>query len=633
MAFPRYSQPNVITLGSLEYVTDGEITVAPAMEYAVGLRMGSPNYDTREGAQFRNYNDFRGGLGVRVGDAREFPDRFWAGRAARTWASVQDITLAPLLVECTLGAIVPSYPAASPAPGGAWAIAPDAAGTITLFGAMGDKVFANTNASTPAFAAITPGGGPAGAQTAGLLYHVNPTNLSDRGLFWATGLTDEIWKRNLDAGTWSQPHATQKSDHLIEFDRKLLSVFAGQVSISADGGVSWTDIVKVPTASNFRPFWAGVGLDVFGQLMPYLVSAGTLYAIDVWTRQAIIVELGLPSNVTAAICWQDGEVIATDGFYVKAYHPSRPVKDMGFNRDGGMETLHLIRNFTVIAGKYLVAHCDVGANILALLLWDGVGWHTIEAGDAIFGPFGLWSNGGSPSMIHYNGASVYSPAQEIYVMSYVSGRPWIYHMAADAFKNPQLNGAHKYASYGWVKSTWFDGGFAEMAGTAIEVEVHGVFDGNNKKLTLSYAIDNGTVFNALGATSGSDTVQRFQFASGAGISFKNIQFLFELSRGATTTHTPVIRAIIFKYLKKPRLRSQYVFSVDVAQSARHQGVTEEVLIDTLYAKADDTPLLPLGYVGESTVFVDIKELPRRDAFWQTGTTKTGSFRVVCEEPV
>src|SRR3990172_8293808 len=286
MAYSRYSQPNVITLGSLEYVLDGEVDRQPAQEFAVGLRLGSPNYDNREGASFRNYNDFRGGLGVRIGDVREFPDRFWSSRAIRTWDSVQDITLAPLLTEATLGAIVPSYPAATPGPGGEWAVAPDSAGAYTLFGAIGNKVFSNTNPPTPSFTNVTPGSGPSSAQTFSLLYHVNPTSLTDRGLFWATGATHAIWKRSLSAGTWSQPHATQKSDHLIEFDRKLLSVFAGQVSMSADGAVTWTDLVKVQSDANFAPFWVGIGLDPYGQLMPYLVSSGQLFAIDIWMRQA-----------------------------------------------------------------------------------------------------------------------------------------------------------------------------------------------------------------------------------------------------------------------------------------------------------------------------------------------------------
>jgi len=90
---------NKVTLNGVDYAIRGPVRQQPASEFQAGLRTGSPQYDNREGASFRNYNDFRGGLGVRIGDVREFPDRFWSSRAIRTWDSVQDITLAPLLTE------------------------------------------------------------------------------------------------------------------------------------------------------------------------------------------------------------------------------------------------------------------------------------------------------------------------------------------------------------------------------------------------------------------------------------------------------------------------------------------------------------------------------------------------------
>ncbi len=637
MTFSPYSQSNVITLGSLEYIIDGRVSRNPAEEFAAGLRMGSPDYDARQGSFFRNFNDFRGGMGVRVGDVRQYPDRFWASRDVRTWDSSQDVTLAPLLVEATLGAIVPSYPATTPGPGAAWAVAPDSAGAYTLYGATGNRVFKNTSTAAPAFTAITPGGGPASAQTFGLLQHTNPTDLTDRALFWSTGSSADIWKYSLSAGTWSQPLAGAKADHIIEFDRKLLKVYAGQVSISANGGTSWVDIVKVQSDTNFAPFFAGVGLDSFGQLMPYLVCSGRLYAIDVWTYQAVELDIGLPSNVTAAVVWQDGEVVATDGYYVKAYHPSRPVKDMGFNRDNGLQTLAFIRSFTTVAGKYLIANVDVSSNLFNLFMWDGIGWHVVTGSDGIFGPFGLWPNPGHDNMVMYNGASVYSPAQQMYIMSFAAGTWHVYYMNCDAFKNPQLNGAHSYAGTlgpGYIITPWFDGGFAEMPGTAIEFEVHGIFNGNAKKLTIKYRIDNDeSAWQTLGSTSGTSTVQRFQFASGKGISFKNIQFEFDLYRDSTATNTPVIRALVFKYLKVPRLRSQFGFTVDVEHTARHRGVSEETVIDTLYALVDDTPLTDFGYIGESTFFVRFVAMPREDAARQDGTTKTSMLRVTIEEPV
>lgn len=640
-----YSFSNIVTLGSLDYVITGDIQRQPANDFAVGLRMGAPSYDSREGAQFVNYNDFTGGFGVRAGDRRKFPDRGWMFRDVRTWDSAEDITLAPLLVETTLGAIVPTFTGSTP--GAGWAVAPDsAAQTFTLFGAMGNKVFKTTGT---AFTAITPGGGPASAQTFALVLHQNPTNLLDKSIYWATGSTTQLWKYNCLSQTWSQPNTgtTGYADDLIEFDNKLLKIYRGQVSISSDGGATWigddSDVtnfgggfIRVPSNVNFAPFFIGTGLDAYGQVMPYCVSAGQLYALDIWTRQAVPVDIGLPSSITAGICWQDGEVVVTDGYYVKAYHPQRAVRDMGFNRDNGIETPSFIRSFQVVAGKWLVAHVDTGST-LNLFMWDGRGWHVITGSDAIFGPFGSWPVPGHRSMAFFNGASLFSPAQRLWVMAYGSSRPWVYYMDTDAFKNPQLNGSHNYAGGGslpgWIKSPWFDGGFAEIDGTAIEFELNGVFSAG-KTVTVQYRTDNDeSAWTTLGTTSGTSVVQRMQFAAGKGIVFRNIQFQFLLARSSTTTNTPIIRSMVFKYVKVPRLRSTFAFTVDIEHTARRRGVSEETVLDALYALGDDNPLTDFGYTGEGTFYVLPTAIVRVDQIRQDGGSKTAQVRVTIEEPV
>ncbi len=631
-----YSIPNIVTLGSLDYIIERDVQRHPAEEYTVGLRLGAPDYDQREGAFYKNYSDFRGGLGVRVGSARQFPDRFWGSRDVRTWqGSEGDLTLSPLLTTATLGAIAITKPAAAPGPGGSWAVVADSAGGFRLFGAMGNKVFSTLGGASPVFADATPAGGPASAQTFSLIYHVNPTNNADKGIFWATGSTHDIWKYNINFGTWSQPSAGRKSDNLIVFDNKLLSVYAGVISISANGGVTWTDIITMDSSTTFAPFWAGVGLDPTGAMMPYLVSRGILYAIDVWTWQAVPLDLGLPSSVTSAIVWQDGEVIATDGYYVKAYHPRRPVKNMGFDNDNGTITQVFIRDMYVVAGKYLLAHVDVGST-LSIYMWDGVGWHVITGADAIYGPFGSWPNAARRSMVMYNGPSIYTPTNELYIMAWNGTAPLVYQMFCDAFRNPLTNPAHKYAGSvdGHIITPWFDGGFAEMNGVAIEFEIHGIFT-TSEYIQVLYRINNDTAVFAsvLGSTNSTATVQRLQFASGKGIAFKNIQFQFLFKRGANALLTPVVRAMVFKFIKVPRLRSRYTFSVNVEHTARFRGVTEEVVIDTLYGLIDATPLTDFGYLGEGTVFVRFAGMPRLDTMRQDGATKTSNIHVIVEEPI
>lgn len=645
-----YSRPNVITLGSLDYIIDGEVQRQPAEEFSVGLRFGPPSYDSREGVQFRTFNDFRGGMGIRAGDHREYPDRFWQSRDVRTWDSVGDVTLAPRLLEASLGTIVPSFTLSFP--GGGWAVAPrGATQDFTLFGAMGNKVFRTTSVTTPvSFTDITPGGGPASASTTALVLHQNPTNVLDKSLYWCTGSQTQIWKFNVLNETWSQPNTTSKgyADDVMEFDGKLLKIYHGQIAISADGGATWTGddtdlttigggFIRVPHNNNFLPFFIGSGLDGAGQVVPYVVSAGELYALDIWTRQAIRVELGLPSSITCGITWQDGEVIVSDGHYVKAYHPDRPVRDMGLNRDHGLETFFFIRSFVVVAGKWLVAQVDdVGGTVFGLFMWDGKGWHVVNSGDAINGPFGAWPLPGHRTLAFYNGSSLFNPNQILYVMAYGSGHPYIYLMKTDAFRNPQMNGNHQYAGSvaGWIETAWFDGGFAEMDGTAIEVELHGVFNGSAKQITVKYRTDNSTAaYTTLGSTSGTSTIQRIQFNGGKGISFKNIQFEIDFIRNATDTNTPVLRAMVFKYVKVPRLRSIFSFNVNIEETARFRGVSAETVIDTLYSSFDDTPLIDFGYLGEGTFFVKPKEMPRVDQLVQDGAVKIGVIHCVVEEPV
>lgn len=626
-----YEWPNTVTLDALDYVVDGPIIVQPAEDWSIGIRQGAPEYEHREHAFFNSYQSFEGGIGLKYGSARENPDRFWQSTGVRTWESEREITLGPLVIDGTL----PSQPTNGTL-GGAFAVHAQGANDdhILYFG-MGEKMYKRANDVAWIDDTSTVG---SPTDILRLYEWRNPVD-NHTTLFAAHGnaapytmLYDATWRQTgTGHGSSAQGWSYEWADDFIGFSENILKMYFGEIQMSVDG-ITWIDVVSVPGSTAFRPFFAGIALNGSGELGPMVVAEGKLWAVDVWTQQREEIDLGMNQTIIAATVWQDGETVVTDGHTVKAYHPDRPVRDMSLIGDHGPGPINngWIRSFYVVQGRYLLATVELAAgDILQLFLWHGGAWHNVTGDIA-----GTALDNGTP-MVLYNGFLFTNKRNELWIACNNSGIIKTHMIKTDNFRRPLLNAAHEYAASGVLYTTNFDGGFAEVPGCAIEMEIFASkLTAEDETVLVEYSLDGAESYTTLGTFTSS--VTRLKWASGAGIAFTSIRFRFTLSRGSTVTKTPVVHAIVFKYLKVPALRRRISFTVNTEMTGRQRSTdkTPEEILDELYALVAATVLKTLTWTGESTYYVKVITMPRTDLTLARVTpAKISHVRVECVEPV
>ena len=79
---------------------------------------------------------------------------------------------------------------------------------------------------------------------------------------------------------------------------------------------------------------------------------------------------------------------------------------------------------------------------------------------------------------------------------------------------------------------------------------------------------------------GNQVTQKFLFASGAGLSFKSIQFRFRLYRGSTNTLSPDLQSFVFSYTKEAVPIWAWTIPLDL-KAAPRIGAEPKALYDAL----------------------------------------------------
>ena len=649
-----YEVPNIIILGSLKYVIDGQVTVQPASSWAEGIRQGSPDYGDVNHALFKVVEDFRGGMGVKFGKDREDIDVMAESQGIRSWLNRNGFDLAPAITQGTIGAIAPNY---------LWRNFPMqqhiVKGQNYLWGAAGDTVMRyGSTAGTwvndsPSGIAIS---GANGINNAYCLYEYVNTNGSAHLYFGAGYVSSNLNRTDVDfyrrdesvavadVDAWVQPEAGEKAHDFIAFDKVLLKIYFGEVKFSLLGA-AWTDLnINIPNPpSSFaahRSKFIGLAETISGVLMPHVIRSRKIFWIDKAAQTFGEVETGMPL-VADAVIYQD-EIAATDNHSVKLIHPRRPIRDIGLPamKDGiitDQDSLSPTFLKLLTWGPYLLAHVFMGGGAgedMQLWLYNGSGWHSI--GGTLTGTVANTVNGGHSGVAIYTGQNIVASGREVWMMqSRTDGGTVLVHQIPTASTLLHDTLTPNFSSTGEAITPWFSGGFKNMIGTAIELTLASAnLVAAAEEVKVEYQIDNNetswlttALGNPTGNGAGVFTVSpqetiKFGLAdagSGEGISFKDIRFKITLSRGATVTKTPTFLGLVFSFTKTPKLRRRYQFNIDVAATAQHREplasgtrITYESIVDELYGYIDDNPLLPFSYVNENLKWVKIVGMPRQD---------------------
>jgi hypothetical protein len=663
-----FDQPNIITLGTQangnEYVITGEVVQQPANNFAEGIRQGSPQYSDIENVFHYTYEDFREGQGVKFGNAREDRFKFWNGARVRTWDSEGHIELAPLVTEASIGAIVPSFAYNTVAVQEAFCTHISNFRNY-LWAAIGDTVMRYQKDTIP-WVADGPSGAEAGNRVAADITHSLYAWRNDAGnthLYWGLGklgsfawADPNFYRRDMSANVgavtaWEQPSAGEKAHDFIDFDKKLLKIYFGEIKSSVDGAV-WTTLMDVHAPGNFQKIskWVGVAVTPVGTFVPYCVRNGNLYAINISSRQYAEVYTGYaPTDIIDATVFGD-EVVVTNGKSVKLIHPDRPLREIGipamkngmvYTASGVEYTPLIARLFSVgtylLASVVLVRRGGGGTALGGVWLYSGGGWH-MPTDFEVGAPPGLLRAGPGEGMGIFNGSNVFDIDGEFWFFTINSSDDTVIPHRIEKAKNFEKQFSvdnPEYAAGGSIITPWFDGGFAEMDGTIIEIVHHSTNLSVDETVQVQYQTDGDESSWTVLGTFNTSPVQTLKWASGQGLAVKKVRFQFVMARASgDSTKTPIWHSMVLKYIKRPKLRSRIDFTVDVTRTAERRQVSTETIIDELYGLIDINPLLVFSYTGEEVKYVQMVALPRQDFLSQSGEgTKTAIMRVQLLEPV
>lgn len=196
--------------------------------------------------------------------------------------------------------------------------------------------------------------------------------------------------------------------------------------------------------------------------------------------------------------------------------------------------------------------------------------------------------------------------------------------------NPKKNSAYTYGLAAVHVTPWFDADWQVGNKLAIEFVVSTRDCSADESIIVRYRIDHATTALAatwtLLGTITSDGETTYSLTSGAGFTFRSIQFRFEFARAAgTNTNSPILEYARLSYEKVIPKRWGWQFTVDCTQS--YDNKSPDQLLDAVVTAAELETLVPFIYKS-TTYYVRVQNV-RGERL--TGDGKKGTYEIFVVE--
>jgi hypothetical protein len=617
-----------ITLNDVKFPISGFGRAAAASEFETGIKVGPAAYDNREHAFFHVFNDFSGGMGYRHLNVRDEQGTFWDAANLDT-RRPSHITLAPNVDTVT--------PASGPA------LPPDLEHLPSrpfcrmdsgqwLMG-MGSGIYRSTldltdwvitdNASSGTTLQVssiirTPYAGTAPGDASYLATYAGRGStqryrISHNGSAWTNGAQD---KALLDSIWW---------------DNKIIAVEGITIIygiVDSSGAESWnTDdvddglpIVTVPsaryesTSSVSRLRIVGIGPSpADGTNVVYFTDGREIFYLDFYLRRYHKIEIDIPVQALhGATIWQ-GDIIFTDGWEVWSYGGSNgTLRPIGLPKRSGtpphlsatygqLSTSRMVILGLIPAAEFLyavgVSGLEGGTMITHVLCYNQVGWHSLGTATTLYG--GFYGFVAAPSsIVDTSPRKLVIPTIGLLDESNTDVKVSLFHIPSTG-QTPQV-GVDEFVSTGIITTGWLDGGFNDMDGTLLRLNIDAFNLSSDEYVTVAYQLDNdeSTTWTKMVDAAGNQadfdgTTTELYFTGGGpglGLEFRKVRFYFSLNRGSDATQSPEVRAITLTFLKTPPLRTQWTVTVDLnrmLESAEYLNGTERWTLETLWSHMTD----------------------------------------------
>jgi hypothetical protein len=367
---------------------------------------------------------------------------------------------------------------------------------------------------------------------------------------------------------------------------------------------TWTACGTISTAKG-TPESIATYRDASGNYIVYVATTGALWALDFDNTTWLETELALQSHPTCGkgMChWHDALFVSA-GLTVQKYIAGQTasIQDVGLDEDDGLPNIVTGEITKLTPGYDGVFACvdstyEGATSYSQVLLYNGKSWHP-------------WWSAAVVNTNVYSAAISDDTAYRLWIGVSEAGTDKIYYTALQRVKaHPKRISSYNYHSGGRLLTPWFDADWAAgvKLAIALKVKVSGLTTAD-ESVVVTYRIDHDNYDYATGWTaldtittadfSAASGIQTIEFASGAGLEFKSIQFRFVLARGTTTSNSPDIEWYSLSYLKNIPPRWGYQFTIDCTQS--YNGRTSSQLLDALKTAAETGTLIAFSYRNDS----------------------------------
>mgnify|MGYP003113551458 CR=1 FL=1 len=253
----------------------------------------------------------------------------------------------------------------------------------------------------------------------------------------------------------------------------------------------------------------------------------------------------------------NGQLHFPMGQELLAISPQGSVISFGPDKDDGVTNSdHGNRITNIITMQNFLAICNTnGTDKSSIMINPGAGWH-VHASGLGGGDFLLHetATGSRPRLWFANG----SAAVKYQEFNDQSERrlPFI---------------GQTFESSGTLITPWVTLGFPEFPKTVFSVVVSGRDFTDNEYVKIEYQIDyideQDQDWKVLSRTAGDANRHEMLFSGGSGIEATAIRLRITMNRGSTKSNTPIVDAIVLKYLPQPEERLSWILTIPLYRDA------------------------------------------------------------------
>jgi hypothetical protein len=558
-----------------KWLVTGPVLGRAINEFSAGLKIGRATYDEREHAFWLVLDDFSGGIGYRRLDIRTQLGTIWDNPTGADVRFSGRVVLPPLI--STLGADgIGAYDYSTIGPGSNHNACVSAlgGGEGLLYVGIGDTLYSTDKTR----AALTAEDVLANSTRINSVFPF--FDGTTRYLYYCgtAGTGNSVLRRATvpfgGGSDWDDASAKCIEDAIVYDKGWGVSVIVGSTPIgkiiySADG-VNWSDdLAPVPeilfNAGEAAVSFIGVAPAPWGGSGIYFLNAGKFYCLDFDTRTAYPIDLGDNIRLVCGALYQD-TVVVTDGWNVYQYNPTgvETVRNLGVSTKDGLASCIATGRITAMAsdGDQLFAVWSLkDAGSTQLMVYTGTGWTTLGDNISSFTAFTCCIEALPYLFAEVQSRRLWIIGAESYSGTTGAGAR-LYSMPAHG-KGPII-GTDTFSSMAGYTTGWIDGGFADLDGILMRMEVDGYYLTTDQHIDVSYRLDNDETAGWTTLGTFYVTGDRLWFDTDQiGLPFRTVQFAVNLHSVYDTTKSPDLRALVLVYDKKPDLRMAWTVRIDV----------------------------------------------------------------------